>query len=137
MRYTLIDHTADFGIHVFGKDEKSLFENAGLALFELMVDAGNPGECSRRMVNVEGSDWPDLMVNWLRELLYLWTGRENILRSIEVAELTPFRISARIVVESFHKDRHTVLNEIKAVTYHQIQAGPENDHWEAKIIFDV
>ena len=45
MRYKPIDHTADFGIHVFGKDEKSLFENAGLALFEVMIDAGNPGEC--------------------------------------------------------------------------------------------
>ena len=137
MRYMLIDHTADFGIHVFGKDEKALFENAGLAMFELMVDAGDTDECRRCLLTVEGNDWPDLMVNWLRELLYLWTGKEKILRSIGVQKLTPFRIVARVDVEPFQKGRHTVLNEIKAVTYHQIQAGPENDHWEAKIIFDV
>jgi len=137
MRYTLIDHTADFGIHVFGENEKALFENAGLAMFELLVDAGRPGECRRRIVVVEGSDWPDLMVNWLRELLYLWTGEENILRSIEVEELTPYRITAQVNLEPFQAEQHSILNEIKAVTYHQIQAGPKGDHWEAKIIFDI
>ena len=137
MHYKLIDHTADFGIHVFGNNEKALFENAGLAMFELLVDAGRPGECRRHMVAVEGSDWPDLMVNWLRELLYLWTGEESILRSIAVEELTPYCISAWVDLETFQTERHPILNEIKAVTYHQIQAGPEGNHWEAKIIFDV
>jgi SHS2 domain-containing protein len=137
MHYKLIDHTADFGIHVFGENEIALFEHAGLAMFELIVDAGRPGECRRQMVAVEGSDWPDLLVNWLRELLYLWAGEENILRSIAVEELTPYRISAWVDLETFQAEQHPVLNEIKAVTYHQIQAGPEGDHWEAKIIFDV
>ena len=137
MRYTLIDHTADFGIHVFGKNEKALFENAGLVMFELMVEAGSRGECRSRMVAVEGGDWPDLMVNWLRELLYTWAGSENILRSIDVEELTPYRISAWIDLEPFQANQHSLLNEIKAVTYHQVQAGPVGDHWEAKIIFDV
>lgn len=137
MRYTLIDHTADFGIHVFGKDDKALFQNAGLAMFDLMVEAGTPGECSRSMISVEGGDWPDLMVNWLRELLYTWAGSENILRSIEVEGLAPYRISAWVDLEPFQADRHSILNEIKAVTYHQVQAGPVGDHWEARIIFDV
>ena len=137
MRYKLIDHTADFGIHVFGEDERDLFKNAALAMFDLMVEAGNPVESSPSMISVEGSDWPDLMVNWLRELLYLWTGEENILRSIEVEELTPYRITAQVNLEPFRAERHSILNEIKAVTYHQIQAGPKGDHWEAKIIFDI
>ena len=137
MQYKVIDHTADFGIHVFGDDEKALFDNAGLAMFELMIDAGSPGKCDRRLVSVEGGDWPDLMVNWLRELLYQWSGEETILRSIRVEELTPFRISAWVDLEAFQAEHHTVLNEIKAVTYHQIQAGPKGDLWEAKIIFDV
>jgi len=137
MKYNLIDHTADVGIHVFGEHEKALFENAGLAMFALMVDAGNPGKLRRRMVSVQGSDWHDLMVNWLRELLYQWTDEENILRSIGVEELTPYHISAGINLEPFQAEHHNILNEIKAVTYHQIQVGPVGNHWEAKIIFDA
>jgi len=137
MRYKLIDHTADFGIHIFGEDEKALFKNAGLAMFELMVEAGNSGKCRRSVVAVDGGDWPDLMVNWLRELLYLWTGSGKILRSIAFDELAEHRIVARVDHVAFRTDQHSILNDIKAVTYHQIQAGPVGDHWEAKIIFDI
>ena len=137
MIYNLIDHTADFGIHVFGKNEKALFENAGLAMFELLVEAGNPGKCHRHRISVKGEDRPDLMVNWLRELLYHWTVRENILRSVEVEQLASGRISAWVDLEPFKAEHHSILNEIKAVTYHQIQAESVDDHWEARIIFDV
>ena len=137
LKYKLIDHTADFGIHVFGEDGKALFRNAALAMFDVMIDAAKRGACRRRTVAVEGSDWPDLMVNWLRELLYLWAGEDNILRSIDVEQLTAYRISARADMEPFQAERHTVLNDIKAVTYHQIQVGPVGDRWEARIIFDV
>jgi len=137
MKYNLIDHIADFGIHVFGKDEKQLFEHAALAMFELIIESGSPGACRQRLVSVMGNDWPDLMVNWLRELLYLWTGQNKILRSIVVEDLTEQYISAQVSLEPFQKDQNNIVSEIKAVTYHQIQAGPVGDHREAKIIFDI
>jgi len=33
MQYKLIDHTADFGLHVFGRDVQDLFVNAAHALY--------------------------------------------------------------------------------------------------------
>jgi len=137
VKYRFIDHTADLGLHVFGADPSELFATAARAMFDIMVSPESIHAMQSLNLQVEGADWPDLMVNWLRELLYLWTGEENILRSIAVAELTPYRISAWVDLEPFQAKQHPVLNEIKAVTYHQIQAGPESDHWEAKIIFDV
>ena len=38
LRYELIDHTADIGMRVFGTTLAELFENAGVALFELIAD---------------------------------------------------------------------------------------------------
>lgn len=137
MRYTLIDHTADFGIHVFGENSAELFEHAALIMFELIVESAPSGECRQSQISIKGNDWPDLMVNWLRELLYLWTGSGKILRSITFEELSENRIAARVDHVPFRADQHSVLNDIKAVTYHQIQAGPLGGHWEAKIIFDI
>jgi len=37
-RYHLIDHTADFGIQVFGSDSQELFINAALALFDVITE---------------------------------------------------------------------------------------------------
>ncbi|MBW2538819.1 MAG: archease, partial [Deltaproteobacteria bacterium] len=36
--YKIIDHTADFGIHVFGSNPKELFANAALAMFDVITD---------------------------------------------------------------------------------------------------
>ena len=38
MKYKIIDHTADFGLHVFGTDPQDLFANAARAMFELITD---------------------------------------------------------------------------------------------------
>ena len=137
MKYKLIDHTADFGIHVFAENAPELFEHAALIMFELIVESAPPGECRQSQIFIKGNDWSDLMVNWLRELLYLWTGSGKILRSITFEELSENRIAARVKHVPFRADQHSVLNDIKAVTYHQIQAGPVGDHWETKIIFDI
>ena len=37
-RYKILDHTADIGVIVYGKDLKALFENAGGAFFHLICD---------------------------------------------------------------------------------------------------
>jgi SHS2 domain-containing protein len=137
MQYKLIEHTADFGIHVFSDSEKQLFEDAALAMFEVIVEVQTPGECTDSVVSAIGNDRPELMVNWLRELLYLWAGQEKVLRSVSVGTLTPQTITARVALEPYDPDRHHVLNEIKAVTYHQIDVCRIKDHWETRIIFDV
>ena len=137
MRYKLIDHTADFGIHVFGENAAELFEHTALIMFELIVESAPSGECRQSRISVNGNDWPDLMVNWLRELLYLWTGSGKILQSIAIEELAELCLVARVDHVPFQPDQHGILNDIKAVTYHQIQAGPVGDLWEAKIIFDI
>jgi SHS2 domain-containing protein len=137
MNYHIIDHTADFGLHVFGATEKALYENAAAAMFEQIVDTGAlTGEATLEIV-VEGEDRADLMVSWLRELLYLWTGKEMLLKTVRVDRLTPQMLAARVTCDAFHPDLHAIKNEIKAVTYHQIQVVSGADGWEARVIFDV
>jgi len=137
MRYKLIDHTADFGIHVNGSDQKALFANAALAMFDLITDARSlKGERSTTII-VSGGDWSDLMVNWLRELLYLWTGKKYLVQAVDIVLISEDKIAAKVILDSYDPDQHHIRNEIKAVTYHQIQVENTPDGWESKIIFDV
>ncbi|MBL7180750.1 MAG: archease [Desulfobacterales bacterium] len=136
-KYKLIDHTADFGIHVFGSDPKELFVNAAHAVFDMLtqIDALKGRETAD--LRVAGDDWSDLMVNWLRELLYLWNGRELLVKKVHIYSISETELAATLELDPFDPDRHIIKMEIKAVTYHQIQVkcGPKG--WEAKIIFDV
>ncbi len=137
MKYRLIDHTADFGIHVFGSDLKDLFSNAAYAMFDQITVIKDLQPEKELKINVTGNDWPDLMVNWLRELLYLWTGKELLVKHIDIQTLLEYNLTATLKIDSFKPDHHVIKNDIKAVTYHQIQVNQVTDGWESRIIFDV
>jgi len=136
-KYKLIDHTADFGIHVFGSDPKALFANAAYAMFDMLTEINLLKGTGSTDLQVTGDDWPDLMVNWLRELLYFWNGKELLVKKVQILSLSETELSANIEFEPFDPDRHEIKIEIKAVTYHQIQVAGGPEGWEAKIIFDV
>ncbi|MDO9109417.1 MAG: archease [Desulfatirhabdiaceae bacterium] len=137
MTYRRVDPTADCGIQVSGRDLKALFENAGLALFDLIADISLVKSSFAYPVQVSGSDWPDLMVNWLRELLYLWTGKEMLVKEIEVMEILEYRLSAILRFDAFNATKHRLKHEIKAVTYHRIQVTQSTKGCEAIVIFDI
>jgi len=135
--YHLIDHTADFGIQVFGTDSRELFTNAALALFDVITEMDELNGDDSCDITSSGEDWSDLMINWLREILYLWNGREMLVKSVQVLSLSEHNISARIYFDAYLPDRHTIKTEIKAVTYHQIQVKRSPSGWKAQIIFDI
>jgi SHS2 domain-containing protein len=136
-KYTLIDHTADFGIHVYGSNSKELFANAAWALFDLITEMDQLTGLDSCHIEVSGDDWCDLMVNWLREVLYLWNGKELLVKKVSILSLSETKLSATVEYDAFNLDRHVIKTEIKAVTYHQIQVNSSPSGWETMIIFDI
>ena len=137
MKYRLIDHTADFGIHVFGSDLKDLFSNAAFAMFDQITIVKDLQPEEELKIHVVGSDWPDLMINWLRELLYLWTGKERLVGKVNIFSISEYELSATVYFDPYNSDCHVITTDIKAVTYHQIQVNHVANGWESRIIFDV
>jgi SHS2 domain-containing protein len=135
--FDIIDHTADIGIRVYGVDPGELYVNAVRGMFSLITDCRRVHAVATTELQVEGQDWPDLMVNWLREALYLWNGKEWLVRSAIIETIDEYRIRAMFEGEAFDPDRHLIQMEIKAVTYHQIEVKQRLTGWTAKIIFDV
>ena len=137
--YRLFDHTADLGMEIFGGSVEELFSNAGHALFHIMVGENiRQSEAHHQhQIDVEGADWPDLMVNWLRELLYLWSGKLQIVDQIDITSLCETRLYATVTSIDFDPAKHRIDKEIKAITYHQIEVVPDAKGWRASVIFDV
>jgi SHS2 domain-containing protein len=137
LTYEIIDHTADLGIIVKGPDVKSLFIRAAQAMTDLMVRGDISDKTAIKDVLVEGEDFPDLMVRWLGEILYLFEGENFIVHSIEIESISPIQLKSILSLTGFEPEYHEVLREIKAVTYHQIAVDQRDDGWEAKVIFDI
>ncbi len=137
MNYTYIDHTADFGVHVTGTTLADLFSNAAEALFDQLVDRADLREADSRRVRITGEDRPDLMVNWLRELLYLWAGEDLLIKRVAIDKISGSELTATLFYEPYDPERHEIKEEIKAVTYYGIRVDKTAEGWEAEIIFDV
>lgn len=137
MPYTLIDHTADLGIRVRAPGLRELFEEAAAAMFDLITEGNGVAAAAVQEMQVGGRDRPDLMVNWLRELLYLWNGNQLLVACTRIDAIRGHDLSARVWTEVFDPERHELHHEIKAVTYHNIAVRQGGEGWEAVVIFDV
>ena len=135
--YTLLNHTADLGIRIYGTDLRNLFENAGMALMHLMLRGVSPLKPSSYKLALAGTDSADLLVRWLGELLFLLEGENLVVTSIQILDMTPLRVEATLDTVPFDPDFHEVLSEIKAVTYHQVEVAYKHGRWEANVIFDI
>ncbi len=135
--YELMDHTADLGIRVKGKDLIDLFENGGKALLHLMVKVRSSGKPAPLKLKVAGNDLPDLMVRWLAEILYLFEGEKVIATAIKIDSLSPTGLEATLWTSPYDPRIHKIIREIKAVTYHRIEVIEKKGLWEASIIFDL
>jgi len=137
--WRVVEHTADTGLEIVGETLPQLFERAAAALFAQVVDRRRGRRHGQTTVAVDvcGVDWPDLMFNWLRELLYLWNGSRQIVAGVRVRALSPYTIRADVSVEDYDPAVHRLGDEIKAVTYHQLQVAPNDGGWRAQVILDV
>jgi SHS2 domain-containing protein len=138
--YRIIEHTADLRLEIYGKDPEALFVNAAHALFAVLVpleEGQTVPERRQQTFELEGGDWADLMIDWLREVLYIWNGEMQLLSRLEMHHLSETRLKATLFTGDFDPRRHHPDKEIKAVTYHQIEVAPEAGGWRARVLFDV
>jgi SHS2 domain-containing protein len=136
-KYTLIDHTADIGIDVFGGSLRELFTNAAFALFDIITDLSKVEGTVEYKINISGIDKEQLLVNWLSELLYLHDVKNLLFKDFCIGDIHDNQLDASIWGEPFTDGKHEIKTEIKAVTYHGLSIVHENHQWKARIIFDL
>jgi SHS2 domain-containing protein len=136
-RYKVFDHTADLGVAIYGKTVKELFANAAFAVFDIITDLNRVKTTEERTIIVEGEGWEDLLVNYLREVLYMFNGEGLLLKEYSIIEIDPQHLEGRVSGELFNPSKHRINKEIKAVTYHQITVRETLGMWMGRVIFDV
>ncbi|MEW6333663.1 MAG: archease [Thermodesulfobacteriota bacterium] len=137
MDYRVFDHTADLGLEVSAATVEALYAAAALSLFDLLTDLTRIRARIAREVVVTGQDPAEVLVNFLREILYLWNGEQFLVKTCQVLEATPRRLKALLRGECFDPVRHRTRREIKAVTYHQAAVRQTERGWVATVVCDV
>ena len=135
--YQSLEHTADIGFRVLGETLEQLFEHAAFALFDSLSELNDVHEKLQEEVRVQGMDLPELMVNWLNQLLFLWETKLVLFKRFSIQKISDTELAASAWGEKYSSNRHELLTDIKAATYHQLKVEEKEGFWTAEIILDT
>jgi len=139
-RFEWVEHPSDIGFRAYGRDLAEAFENAGLALFEIMVDTSRVEPREEVEVELEAEDERALLYDWLDRLLYL-RDAENLLLSdfrVEIREEGGrWRLRGRVRGERFDPSRHPERTAVKAATYHLMEVVREKGRAVVQAVVDI
>jgi len=101
------------------------FSQAGLALFETMLDTKNVRPRTREEIRAAGHDEKELLYNYLEELLLLFEVKQLALGDFTVSSITPthgeIRLKGEAGGEPYDRARHNGKVEVKGITYHLME----------------
>ena len=134
--------TADIAFEAAGQTPSELFENAGLALENAMVDTESvkPKEVLR--VTKEEISLEDLLFSFLEELVFLKDAKGLLFNRLkcEIKRLTAnsYKLTAILRGEKIDRKRHKLKVDVKAVTKHMFELKQlPSGTWHCRVILDI
>lgn len=137
--FEFIEHTADVGVRVYGKNIEELFKNCARVLFSLLVDT-KPKKNTKRKVILKAQDIEDLLVNWLNELISLFFACKFLPADYSISiekNHSSKTLKADIKGQRFDPYSSKINMEVKAATHHGLKVKKIGKIWQVEIIFDV
>jgi len=140
-QYEYLEHTADIKFLAYGKTLEEVFENAALAMFNVIIDTDKVSGETAKEITLKSPDLESLLVDWLSEPLYVFEVDEIVFREFRVEkvmeEAGEYSITAQALGEKFYPKSHPFETEIKAVTYNQLEVEKITNGWKAQVVVDI
>ena len=135
--YRFFDHAADVGISVWAESLPDLFVTAFQGLMAWIGSPPDAAEHVEEEISLSAEDLDELLVRWLQEVLYLFHLRHAYWIQASGVQVTGKSATGRIRGIRFNLAQSKDYQEVKAVTYHQLQVREENGRWRANLILDI
>jgi SHS2 domain-containing protein len=139
--FEFLEHTADAYVAAYGRNLAEAFENAAVAMFEVMTDVKKIKPNVEDNVEVTAEDEYALLYNWLEALLVKFDVEGFLYSKFKVISITEssekLELKARIWGEKFNPVKHIQKVGVKAITYHRMEILKKPDEVTVKLILDI
>lgn len=142
--YTIVDHTADIGIKVWGKTLRALFIEAAKDMVSLVINAERVFVTTNESVYIEAENYEELLFHWLKEILFVMNHKGMVFKQFHIemdnfseSNINMYFIKGLLGGEPVDIKRHEICREIKAITRHDFYLKKRGPWWETNILFDV
>ena len=139
-RFEWVEHPSDIGFRAYGRDLAEAFENAALALFEIMVDTEKVEPREEVKVELDAEDEGALLYDWLDRLIYFHDSKDMVMSKFRVKisrTKDGLRLSAKAWGERFDPKKHPERTAVKAMTYHMMEIKREKNRCSIQAIVDI
>ncbi|WP_321419285.1 archease [uncultured Methanomethylovorans sp.] len=140
-KYEYLDHTADAKFLAYGKTLEEAFENAALAMFNVMINTNTISNTLLQDIDLVAEDIDGLLFDWLSEFLFLMDAENLIFGDFKVHSIKQkggkFYLSATVYGELIDLSRHVFDTEVKAATYNNMQVKNLADGWVLQATVDT
>lgn len=130
--YQEIEHTADIALRVWAPSIPELLAQAAKGMFALCGVQSKKQSRRQRTFQISFSDYENLLVNFLSELLY-YVERDKLV--LDRFQITLHNHQLKVIATGY--PIQSIQKMIKAVTYHQLEVKTTEDGFTAQIVFDV
>jgi SHS2 domain-containing protein len=134
--FEYFDVTADIGFKSYGKNLNQAFENAGLAIFNIISDTKDINPTDEISFEITSEDEVSLLYDYLEELLFYHEVEFMLFSEFHVEIDENLNLKATIKGEAIDWDKHERKTEIKAITFHKMHVK-KTDPVELQAIVDL
>jgi len=140
VRIEYLDHPADARIRVRGDSVTSVFCGAARGLFALMVEVDGIEAAIRHDVLCHAETLPELLVEWLGDLVAQKDLTGLVFRCFEVVidrGGEGFSLRGAAWGEALDPSRHARGAEVKGISYLGLRVEQDAGGWMAECVFDI
>ncbi len=140
-KFEFKEHTADVLIVAYGKSIEELFENAAIAVFEVMTDTSKVEPKLEYKVEEEGIDLESLLLRWLETFLVYYDSDNVVFSKFKVDKIwcrdEECYIKGKGWGEHFNEEKHEKRTIVKAITYAEMKIEKKDNIWTATFVVDI
>jgi SHS2 domain-containing protein len=132
--FELIEHSGDVKLRARGQTLEDIFVNAACGMMAFIFGDAivNARPEQREFVRIESADREALLVDWLAELLYRAASRYHAYVDFRICTMAERCLTADVGIAAAE-----ALDDIKAVTHHELAIRRVDGGFEAVVVFDL
>ena len=139
--YRFLEHVTDAFVEAWGKTLEEAFSQAGLALFDTMLDVKSVQARTNLELHTSGHDEKELLYNYLEELLLLFEVRQLALGSFAVISINSKKaemgLKGKVAGEPYNRAKHNGKVEVKGITYHLMEIEKHPGKVTVRFLLDL
>jgi SHS2 domain-containing protein len=137
-KHEFVEHTADIAFDVSADSLEELFLESARAWRISVVGDISGKSLSTIPINLKTKSLEELLVSFLNELNFLLLNKKWIAIIFNSLSIEQETIILRANISGFYIDNSVeIKEEIKSVTYHQMDITEANKKFSTRVVFDI